>query len=316
MYKCKYCGKEFEKAYQLAAHISNCRLNPKYKENVLKRQRKKSAKEVMETRIKLNPYKYEKKKRIVQCQNCGKEYEIEITDKQFDNGKYSKFCCRSCANVRHHSDETKQKIGQGVKNSEKYLLGNSIGKNCINCFNSIDEIRQTKCIICGKYFIQPYKFNGLYYKISNFTTICSKECKSKYYSIRNKLFGTGGFRENSAKNFKYGWYKGYRCDSSWELAFIIYNLDHNIKVERCKEVRKYILNGEEHKFYPDFVIDNKIYEIKGIKNDESIAKQEYNKDIVFLYYEQMKQYLDYVIDKYGKNFIELYEDKNNMGIVV
>lgn len=31
---------------------------------------------------------------------------------------------------------------------------------------------------------------------------------------------------------KSGWYKGFWCDSSWELAFLIYHLEHEIPISR------------------------------------------------------------------------------------
>lgn len=51
------------------------------------------------------------------CQKCGKEYSLELTESQFLKGKYKHFCSRSCANTRQHSEETKQKISQGVLNN-------------------------------------------------------------------------------------------------------------------------------------------------------------------------------------------------------
>ena len=54
------------------------------------------------------------------CQKCGKEYNIELTEEQYNKGKYSKFCSRSCANRHIVSEETKRKISKGVKKSETY----------------------------------------------------------------------------------------------------------------------------------------------------------------------------------------------------
>ena len=42
------------------------------------------------------------------CERCGKEH-----DGSFGSGR---FCCRSCANSRSHSDETKRKIKDAVNN--------------------------------------------------------------------------------------------------------------------------------------------------------------------------------------------------------
>ena len=63
------------------------------------------------------------------CENCGKEH-----DGSFGSGR---FCCRSCANTRKHSEETKQKISTGVHKSnkvnhkiEEYLKNPSYCKVC------------------------------------------------------------------------------------------------------------------------------------------------------------------------------------------
>lgn len=67
--------------------------------------------------------------------------------------------------------------------------------------------------------------------------------------------------------FKYGSYNGIRCDSSWELAFVLYHLDHNIAIVRCNEYFTYKDNrGTNHLYFPDFVINGIYYEIKGWKS--------------------------------------------------
>ena len=319
MHKCKYCGKEFEKNYQLAAHISMCKANPKYKENLEKRKIKKSLEQLKEERIKRNPYKYEYKDFILICQKCGKEYTLSLTQKQYDEGKYKKFCSRSCANSRTISEEIKQKISNGVKNSEIFQTNNrkkDIEKyKTINSYISINDIPKRICKFCNKEFIPEYIFNGKYYKIISFSKCCSSECLHNLKSINsikiNKKYNLGGFKEGSVKNYKSGWYHGIHCDSSWELAFIIYHEEHGNKIERYKEIRHYILENKEYEYHPDFIVnDTDIYEIKGIKSKNSDAKQLYNQDIKFLYKNDMKLYLDYVIDKYGENFIDLYNKKD------
>lgn len=34
MFKCKYCGKEFETKQQLGGHVTRCKLNPNYQNNL------------------------------------------------------------------------------------------------------------------------------------------------------------------------------------------------------------------------------------------------------------------------------------------
>ena len=236
------------------------------------------------------------------CQKCGKEYSLELTESRFLKGKYKHFCSRSCANTRRHSTETKEKI----KNSIKQFINenNSLGFIHINNEN---KIKPRICEFCGKEFIPNINIKNNGKKVISHAKTCSIECKSKLLSLKNKLAGNGGFKENSVKSYKYGTYNGIHCDSSWELAFVIWNLEHNNKIERCKEIRTYIENDIKKLYYPDFIVnDSIIYEIKGIKNQNSILKQQYNQDIKFLYRNDMKKYLNYVENKYGKDYIKLY----------
>ena len=120
---------------------------------------------------------------------------------------------------------------------------------------------------------------------------------------------SGGVRKGAGRG-KNGWYKGYWCDSSWELAFVIYNLDNNIKFERNTEGFEYTFENEKHKYYPDFIIDNKYVEIKGHMNDKSISKiEQFENNLIIIDKNNIKKYLDYTIDKYGKKYIKLYEIK-------
>lgn len=249
------------------------------------------------------------KKFSVVCSNCGKLFDIYEEEKKFLKKK-KHFCSKSCANARHHSNETKQKISNSVKKSSKFIDGmeKRFGHKLYDC----NECKKQVCVICGNEFEQTLcKGNA-----KRFTTAktCSEECRSKYRSIRNKLF-TGGFREGSVKNYKSGWYANIHCDSSWELAFLIYCKEHDMNIERCKEFRYYIdSEGNQRKFYPDFVVDGVIYEIKGYQDKNRAEKEAASKDVVFIYKNEMKPYLDYVVEKYGDGFIELYDSKDKNDI--
>jgi hypothetical protein len=127
---------------------------------------------------------------------------------------------------------------------------------------------------------------------------------------KNKL--SGGLRSGSGLGKK-GRYKGYWCDSSWELAWVIYSLEHNVKFERNNVGFIYNHNGQDRKYYPDFVVGETYYEIKGRKSYEQLDEEnkqkisQFKKNLVVLYSKEMQTYLNYVIDKYGKNFTDLYE---------
>jgi hypothetical protein len=136
--------------------------------------------------------------------------------------------------------------------------------------------------------------------------------KKKISETMKKNPLSGGLRKGSGRGKK-GWYKGYWCDSSWELAWVIYNLDHNIKFERNIIGFEYEYKNQKRKYYPDFLITDTFYEIKGRRSFEKLDNENKEKikqfkfNLTVLYERDMKPYISYVIDKYGKNYTNLYE---------
>lgn len=124
----------------------------------------------------------------------------------------------------------------------------------------------------------------------------------------------GGKRHGSGRGKK-GWYKNIFCDSSWELAYVIYMLEHGYTIKRYNGYFEYYdENNICHKYYPDFLVNNTIIvEIKGYSTAKWKLKYEsLPKDInieVYCGYKQNKKFLDYAIEKYGKDFIKLYDKK-------
>lgn len=123
----------------------------------------------------------------------------------------------------------------------------------------------------------------------------------------------GGLRSRSGRGKK-GWYKGYWCDSSWELAWVIYHLEHGFKFVRNWNGFEYYYKDEKHLYYPDYIIENNFYEIKGRRSYEDLDEKNKEKinqfkgKLFVLYSKEMKPYLEYTISKYGKDFTKLYED--------
>jgi len=103
---CKYCKKEYsdDSGRSFSSHVGSCKMNPASKEKF-----KKGAATTLA-----------KNKRTIyyfKCKKCNKEYELLLPLKLFNRGKYRKYCCRSCANTRKPSKETKKKISNSVKNN-------------------------------------------------------------------------------------------------------------------------------------------------------------------------------------------------------
>lgn len=108
-----------------------------------------------------------------------------------------------------------------------------------------------------------------------------------------------------------GWYKKYFCDSTWELVFIIYNLEHNIKFEKEPKGFDYKFQGREYTYYPDFYLeDEKTYiEIKSSLTPQDKCKVEsFKEPLVVLKNKDLQKHFEYVIKKYGEDLIALYEN--------
>jgi hypothetical protein len=124
----------------------------------------------------------------------------------------------------------------------------------------------------------------------------------------------GGYRKESGRG-KHGWYKGFWCCSSWELAWVVYNLDHGIEFRQCDETFEYLWNGGIHKYKPDFIQGTKYIEIKGYFTGQFLAKaSQFKKQLVILTYKDLKNIIQYVIDKYGKDYIKLYGTVSESGL--
>lgn len=136
----------------------------------------------------------------------------------------------------------------------------------------------------------------------------SKEVERKRKISEKAKINNGGYRQGSGRGKK-GWYKGFFCDSSWELAYLIYCLDHGKHILRNTEKRKYVFNGITKNYLPDFIVDGKIVEIKGYKTEQWLAKLSCNPDVNVLYESDLKSIIDYVVDKYGRDYIKMYEGR-------
>ena len=134
--------------------------------------------------------------------------------------------------------------------------------------------------------------------------LAQKKDKLRKHAIANNY---GGYKPGSGRG-KSGWYKEIWCDSSWELAFVMYCLDHNINIIRNTKRFKYSWKGKSKNYIPDFIIDGELVEIKGFWSDEfATKKQQCDKFIFVIDSTNITHYIQYAKMNYGKNFIKLYE---------
>lgn len=165
------------------------------------------------------------------CNRCG-----NIHDGLFGSGKY---CSRACANSRGpRSDDFKRNVSNKLKGRESLCKGKEISKR-----------EKRSCPTCNNVFKTTEKSDKKY---------CSGKCNPAW----------GGYREGSGKS-KSGYFKGIYCGSTYELVWVIYHIDHNIKFNRFDGV----LEGNNIKYIPDFLIGNTIYEMKGYESEESVNRK-------------------------------------------
>lgn len=130
-------------------------------------------------------------------------------------------------------------------------------------------------------------------------------------SSRMKEVG-GGYRPGSGAGFK-GSYRGIYCDSTWELAFLLWCEHKKYKVLRSTESFTYEWNGRSRKYYPDFLCRGRFgwryVEVKGFVNEQWEAKKRaFPHDLVLVDKTVMTtEILPLVTRVYGSDFVRLYE---------
>jgi hypothetical protein len=123
--------------------------------------------------------------------------------------------------------------------------------------------------------------------------------------------GNGGFRERCGSTKK-GYYNNIFCASTYELAFLVFCLDHGADITRCFDVFEYEYLGRKHVYHPDFNIGDVIYEIKGYYTDvvdvKKKAVESCGREIHIINRVDIQPYIEYVKKRYNVSNLEtLYE---------
>ena len=115
-------------------------------------------------------------------------------------------------------------------------------------------------------------------------------------------------------------YNNIYFDSSWELAYFIWLQDNKVSFEFKPSPLIYIINGEEHRYFPDFKVGDTYVEIKGDQlfnesGDLGVFAKEYDSakfkflkdnNIEIIGSTRIKIYLNYVKDLYGKDYLKSF----------
>lgn len=236
------------------------------------------------------------------CLNCTKEFTKR--KRRGTRGKSFKLLCGKC----------------GAENSlmEKYGV-----KNAFQSKEVKTKIKETNLLRLGvdnpakSLVVQTkiretlFKKLGVTHQMKNSTIRekTSKTCIARYGKI---CFPQAKYEYNNEI-----------FDSSWELAFYIYYKDYNLSIIRNKaRFFTYSYNGKSYKYFPDFLIQNRIFEIKGQhffnesgqmtnpfnSNDNArvAEKQKCIEQNNIILIRDCSKYLNYINEKYGKNLLKSF----------
>jgi hypothetical protein len=290
-----------------------------------------------------NHFQWEHLKRIKKtCNKCNREFDITgfVIHEKYCKGVLEEKKVQEIQNTDNLCDYGCGKLAKYKLKSGKYC--------CTNTYNSCEAMKLKTSLTVKKSWQrdrkkrtfwsshEPYnkgktlndlhgikRANEIKDKLRNsLIGKCSGKCKDPILEQerKNKISRTakkngrsGGYRKKAGKGIK-GWYKGYFCDSSWELAWVIYYLENSDrKFKKNTDRFEYFYKDEKHFYIPDFKYENGDYvEVKGFLNGQYYAKMKYfpkhlKIDVFIGKTEKMKKILDYVVLKYGSDFIKLYE---------
>jgi hypothetical protein len=154
--------------------------------------------------------------------------------------------------------------------------------------------------------------------------------KSKKTNLEKYGFSSPIQNYEIQKRSKMRYFYDNKCfDSSPEIALYIYLKDNHIDFEYQPNVRFEYLNEDSniHYYFPDFRIEDKFYEIKGDQffdeNNKMINPYDRSQDIIYeskqkcmiknniiiLRSKDYQKYIDYISEKYGKNYLKQFKNK-------
>lgn len=172
MLTCDFCGKECRNRIQKSAHQRFCKQNPNYDTHLqkhletsqraatLKSAQKKKQRAAQDPLNQIQTYTFK-------CQKCGKQYTLDLKVRDYNKGKYSKFCSRFCANSRPKSEQSKAKARESLNKTRS-------------------QIRTHICPKCGKEFQAPGTSSKKYCEECKLKTKTENKIKHKNIKKKNK----------------------------------------------------------------------------------------------------------------------------------
>lgn len=275
------------------------------------------------------------------------EYYVEKTkstkiekynDETYNNRNKAKLTCLKKYGVEtplqsKDIEQKRDKTNMSLFGSEKFK-SNMINKHGTDKYRNNNKAQET-CL--KKYGVKnPFQSDEIKDKI--------KQTNVEKYGVENiSLLNTTTEKRKNTNLQKYGidWpflhsnvgtckytYDNEYFDSSWELIYYIWLTDHNVKFRyHPDKYFSYIHNDKEHKYYPDFLVNDTFVEIKGLQffencNIENNMINPYDRSLDEVYEAKHKcmlannvkiitnidEYEKYVNEKYTSDYVKLFKN--------
>lgn len=267
-----------------------------------------------------------KKKVFGNCDVCGKHYVTSINSlisKKKLKSLHYRLICKNC-------------IMSQACNDEDWKITNS---NAQFIAQNRPEVKKKMSDSLKKTWSDDERAKKWIEGMKN--SCATQERKIKHSIASKKMWQNKEFVDKQMKNCKsFNGITGIfnsknsgqiHFDSAYEFVFIFYMDLKNKKIQRFNGYIEYIMNNEMHRYVPDFVIDNCIYEIKseyflrkgpeGILLKKDAAEKYVNdndfNDYYLLYEKELEDYcnlkykyhlLSFCIDN---NIVKLYSKEKN-----
>ncbi len=231
------------------------------------------------------------------CIHCSTNFNTN------DNRK--KFCSQSCAAKANNSKrvptvEHRAKTAQAV---QCHMIAKGVREENIIQYQAAPAF----CSECNA---------ALSYDHRHHKTCGNRACRNSA-QVKTGAGKLGGYRPGAGAS-KSGWYQNVWCDSSWELMFVIYCIDHGMDVIRNIDSWVYTaVDGQDRRYYPDFRVNGKLVEIKGPQRvNDQLKLQAVDEPIEYIQGKvAIQPYMDYVMKTYhvdSKSVITLYDSTRFM----
>jgi len=289
--------------------------------------------------------------------DIGRGYRIYCSDKcavndpdyikRLQNTKLKKYGSKTFSNREKAKNTCLERYGNPTYNNPKKIQETTFERYGINLYSKTDECKKKVKETTFKKYNKDYYTQTDEYKIRAIET-CLEKYGTKYYTQSAKYKENVNDYVKKAQQTcieKYGvsnisylpdlykgkksiyYYDNLNFDSSWELAYYIWLKDNNINFEYHPKIHfDYIFKNKLHKYFPDFIVNDNIVEVKGLHFFENFDITQrmicpYNREFDELAEAKHKcmiehnveiitdcsLYLNYINEMYGKNYLNQFK---------